>query len=164
MTKFFCKHHPQNDVILSNNARVKFDTLDGLRGFFSTDNEYIHAEFLKCMEEQRYGISQITEAEYNEQFTEKKSQTPAASGGSWREEWGKGHSLASRSTPVARLGADAVAAAVTVNDGITDVPKNKGGAIMADPQLATDAPGAPVTASRKDFQPPVGQRKKKVNG
>lgn len=162
MKKYFKKHFPQNDVILSNNSRVKFSTKDGLVGYFETDNQFIQEEFVKCMAEQRYGISEITNAEYTSEYLEKK--TPVATpSGSWREEWGQGRNLASPSTPVSRLGADAVAAAVAVADGVTDVPKSRGGAVMEDPKTApaVDQP-ASATASRENFRPPTGKRPKRT--
>jgi hypothetical protein len=162
MKKYFKKHFPQNDVILSNGARVKFSTNNGLVGYFATDNAFLQEEFVKCMAEQRYGISEIEEKEYKAEYLEKKTPPAEAQGGSWREEWGKGRNLASRSTPVSRLGAEAVAAAVAVADGVTDVPKSRGGAVMEDPKIAPAVPfktGA-ATTSRESFKPPTGKRPK----
>jgi hypothetical protein len=129
-----------------------------LRGYYETDNEYIQAEFLKCMQEQRYGISEISEAEYKADYLEKKNQPEATQNASWREEWGKGRNLTSRSTPVSRLGSDAVAAAVGIK-GVTDVPRNLGGTAMVDSQ-PTPASGIKEspTASRETFRPPTGKR------
>jgi hypothetical protein len=156
--RFFKKLVPQTEVTCANGSRVRFETNDGLTGYFQTDNPYLHSEFEKCMTEQRYGISEINEEEYKVEYLEKKT-PPEAHKGSWREEMSLGaRKTLSSSTPVSRLGSDAVAAAVAVN-GVSDVPKSLGGATMTTPAPAKPGSKPDPTQSRTNFQPPTGKRK-----
>lgn len=154
--RYFKKLTPQTDVVLSNNARVVFTTLDGLTGYFATGNEFVQGELVRAIQEQRYGLTEISEDDFKAEYLEKKNQTQAHSS-SWREEWGSQRSRESRSNPLTRLGAGAVAAAVGVNS--TDIPKSCGGHTMADPVPAAKT-GVPQPVKRDEFVPPKGTRPK----
>src|ERR1035441_9571126 len=100
--RYFRKLVPQTKVVLGNGSLVDFTTNDGLVGYFSTDNTYLQDEFCRFMREQRYGISEIPEAEFHVEYTQKKTQL-TISAKPWRDEM-VGTSSRSGYNPVAALG------------------------------------------------------------
>ena len=70
--RFFKKFSPSTGVVLSNNTKVQFSTLDGVVGYFATDAAYVQDEFARLMSESRYDISEVDAAEFPRDYVEKK--------------------------------------------------------------------------------------------
>jgi hypothetical protein len=145
MIKYYKKLVPRTQPRLSNGAVLNFKTLDGLVGYFASDNEYVHTELEKCMTEGRYEISEISADEFKAQYLEKKSNsTPLKE--PWREEIGAGSVLRSTGL-VQQLGAERVSAVV----GVSSEPKQR--------ELTTleHVPPPPPTKT-EEFKPAIGKR------
>lgn len=84
MTRFYKKISPAVKLQLSNGLNLQFINVDGHWGVLKVGNEEIQRELAQCIKSEIGGVSEITEAEYNEMF-EKKTTSP----GLWREEFGK---------------------------------------------------------------------------
>lgn len=133
------------NVTLGNRSVVGFTSLNGVVGYFATDNEYIHQQFEEMTRDKRGGITEIGAEEFVRDYVEKK--TPENSNHSskpWREEIANGQI---RNSVMSRIGQEDVQNAVAL--GRQPVP---------DATIADAPPGTP--APKKDFTPPVGRRKK----
>lgn len=112
--KFFRKLNPRNSVVLADKkTKITFDTIDDLTGYFKTDNEGLISFFKQCVKENRYGLCEISEEEYERDFAEKKR-----NGIDLRPTWER-ESIGGRSkktNPLRVLGARAVVAAVSTNE------------------------------------------------
>lgn len=151
--RYFKKHIPENPITLSNGSRVKFTSSDGLLGYYSTDQQFLQDEFSRFIREQKFGIIEIDAKTFKSDFLEKKN--PAINSSPvWRDEMGRG-AIHGRSLIPESLD---VALVVGVSD-----PKRPELAISG----AAEAASIPKPAVRnlaeqvKDFQPPVGPRKKR---
>ncbi len=114
MPKYFKKLNPKNGVVLHTGKKLLFETLDDLTGFHKTDDERTIAHFKKCVEENRYGICEISEEEYNRDFVEKK-RSGVNLKPTWQRETFGGKSK--KTNPLQILGSAAVVAAIsTVNE------------------------------------------------
>lgn len=157
--RYFAKLTPATNVPLSNGGAVKFSTVDGLRGFFQTDNQYFIDEFLRCMRENRSCITEITQAEYESEYLEKKSQGISLKP-IWREEMHKGSPT--DDGLLGRLGVQRVQAVVGVSKG----PPAKIALTVESPPPDSPAPtnGVPRPGEPKQpFDVKVGKRKKATN-
>jgi len=150
--KFFKKLSPKNPVILADNSPILFTTLDSITGYYATDIEPVQEFFLRCMREQRYGLSEISAQEFDEQYLQKKT-SMTDSPKRWREEMSSGSMRASGFDPVSALGSASVAAAISVS--ASDVRKEVPVRLEPAPQLH-DPPhlvGQEEIAAAKPEQP-----------
>ena len=111
--KFYRKLVPQTPVTLSNGSRINFDSIDGgMTGFYSTEDDYLQAELRGHMEGQRFGITEITGQEYEDQYRLKKNSGEILRQDLRREEFG---AHLPPTSPLRAFHPDVVAAAVGVN-------------------------------------------------
>lgn len=149
-TRYFKKASPRTKVVLPGLGAIEFDSIDNFTGYFQTGNEAIIEHFLDCMRKNRYGISEVSAAEYEEWAKKKGSSSPSKP--LWREELGQ-----SGVTGRAANAADTVA----VRAAGTEVPQvnrqaTQAAVVEAAPPQAAQAPIKP------EFNPPTGRRKPKV--
>lgn len=138
--KFYKKEAPGNKPVLANGIAITFTTLDGVTGYFATQNEYIHQEFERFMRHQEYGITEIAAEEFTRDYVEKKN-LPRNSGKPWREEI-TASGLQNNPSPVVP----------------TTRPVN---AVEAESPVISEPVKPAVTASTNvNFNPPKGTRKK----
>lgn len=166
--RYFKKLIPQTRVVLSNNAALQFTSLDTVTGYFATDSQGVQQEFERFMREQRYGISEISAEEFKANYLEKKNLPQSQSNRNWREEWGRG---SQGSSPIVRLGTQAVAAAVGVK--ASDVPgaprvattlETPAPAIVSPPAgPVVETPAATPQAAPAKYAPSVGRRKRSAS-
>lgn len=69
---------------MPNGDVLKFESIDGVTGYYSTERPEYLSGFQKMIDEHRGGVSEITEAEFS-QFSKKKM-TSVPSAPRWREE------------------------------------------------------------------------------
>jgi hypothetical protein len=81
MTRFFKKVSPQVRLQLSNGHNLQFDNCDGTWGILKVSNEGILSELATCIRLETGGVSEITEAEYDELMQKKTTSKPL-----WRDE------------------------------------------------------------------------------
>lgn len=117
--RFFKKFSPSTGVVLSNNTKVQFSTLDGVVGYFATDAAYVQDEFARLMSESRYDISEVDAAEFTRDYVEKKK-AGQQSRPLWRDELTRGQLMPSASTLKERL--DKVASVVAVGKPEVSAP------------------------------------------
>jgi hypothetical protein len=148
--KFYRKFSPQTAVVLSDGRKIQFSTLDNARGYFSTADEGVQSELLVFMQQSRYGLSEISYAEYDAEFLQKKRagmQRPAQS----REELSP-----STLRQVFRDAGDSSGAAGLA---VAEAPK------VPVPAATVAEPTTPVAAqapTNPEFKPPVGKRVKRT--
>ena len=82
--KFFKKPSPADPVILANGQSLKFNTLDYKIGFFATESESLATELTGYINQQRFGLSEVSWAEYDAEYLKKKNGRPSRR--LWREE------------------------------------------------------------------------------
>lgn len=146
--KFYRKLSPSTKVVLGNGAVAEFKTLDNVVGFFATDDVFIHGEFLRFHQEQRYGIDEITYSEFHAEYLVKKNNFQPGQR-NWREEIKSGLSGLQQLRQLQNL-EPAVVARET-----SDI-KTGNQVVAAEP---TDVPKA-APAAPQEFNPPVGKRLK----
>lgn len=154
--RYFKKFHPDTRVVLASNHALQFTTLDGLVGFFATDNPTIQQEFEQMMVEQRYGISEISPEEFTRDYLEPKKNgvtlRPV-----WRDELTPNLAKVSQSELKARL--ERAASVVGVDK--SDLRRPDASAVVADVPTK-DQVKQPVTpVSDKPFEPTVGRKVKR---
>jgi hypothetical protein len=132
--KFYKKLIPRTKVVLSSGLSVQFKTLDGLTGYRATSDDSEIKDYEKYMVEQRYGLSEISEAEYTRDYTEKKRAVGLTQLPTWNREV-VGETPSRPISPLHVLSPAAVRAAVGI-DGRSDIR-------MED---FPEAPVAPTTA------------------
>ncbi len=74
--KFYRKLNPRTLFYLQNGRHVQFDTLDNRVGYYATDNADVQREIAIAQREQRGGITEIQEEEYERDYAQKKRQSP----------------------------------------------------------------------------------------
>lgn len=146
--KFYRKLSPDTKPVLGNGATVRFSTNDGVIGFFSTDNEYIQAEFARFASEQRYGITEVDRATYEAEYVQKKTDFLPSSL-HLREEIGAGMSGLRQISEIKRQ--NAVAAVVVEGSDI-----KRRAPVVA--QQATPEIVAGAQPKVQEFKPKVGKR------
>ena len=144
MIRYFKKLEPNTKVILANNVSIQFSTIDGLTGYFATQEEYVQTEFARFIREGRYGIVEISEKAHIEEYPKKKVTAPPLKP-AYREEIGSGLRVIG-SDILNRPGAAAAAVAVETQP---KTPPLQGGAALAIP-IGTEKPA--------EFKPTVGRR------
>lgn len=154
--RYFKKLNPNVKVQISSGHLIEFSTVNHLVGYFGTDNEGLQKEFEKCMSSNRGGITEITEAEYMNDYVEAKKKSPILRPLS-REEFGAGHKYETGNNPLTTLGPVAVAAAI-VGKGNGALPISET-ATMADAPPST-GPQQKISATTppEGFKPPMGKR------
>lgn len=154
---FFKKFTPETDVIIPGKARVKFETLDGILGYHETDNDDIANSLRQFIQEQRYGLSQISEEEFHKDYVEpkKKGKRRIAPQAHWTREALGGSGYESGTHPVAVLSPEEVAKKAAVVSRAPDC-----GTTMEDapPEGVGESPSPAKTPPAP--APTVGQRKK----
>lgn len=73
MARYFKKELPGTPLYLPIGKPIQFDGVDYDYGFYATNNGYEIAELLKCIQRKSGGVSEITEAEYNEWLKKKQA-------------------------------------------------------------------------------------------
>lgn len=151
--RFFKKSSPDTAIVLSNNTTISFTTLDGLVGYFATDKDFVSSQFQQMIEEQRYGLSEISEGEFHRDYVElKKNGTQVKAKQFWKRESLGAGGYEKGTDPLAILGAEQVRQKVAVaadDTAMESAPANAPAAPVAEP----DAKAPP--------KPSVGVRKKK---
>lgn len=149
--RYFRKLVPQN-AVTTRVGGIKFDTPDGLHGYFATQNEGIQQDLVGHIQAQRFGITEISAEEFQRDYAEKKTNsTPSTD--LWREEISNGR-LKSSADPVNLLVGAGAAGAVAANR--TDIhPKQ-----TSTPMVNVPQPAAKSTAMVED---PVSEPKEKVH-
>lgn len=169
MVRYFKKFDPTIQPVLSNNTKLAFTTLNGLVGYFATDSEWVQNELVRLINEQRFGVTEISAAEFTADYVEKKSSAEPLKA-PWREEV-SGRRLTA-SGPIHQLGAEAVAAVVGGESGRRgDDSAGSGVAVTENPRkpvpVAVDdaANAIPNMAEpeQKEYKAPVGKRIPKAN-
>ena len=154
--KFYKKFSPKTDVILDNGTRIQFSTLDGVLGYFATDSELVQQQFDLFQKQQRYGITEIANEEFQTEYLEKKNHL-GQSNHVWREEWGRGSSRSGR--PVtAILSEQELERAVAVKTP-NDAAINRGDLRISSPPAPLAIPTAPAKKP-EEIKPKVGKRPK----
>lgn len=154
--RFFKKLSPGTRVAISQGPQIEFKTLDGIVGYFSTDSDYVASEFEKAMRENRYGITEITWAEYESNYLVKKN-SGAASRPVWREEITRGRVMPSVSDLTQRLN-EAQAVVGVVNPPPRPSMTISAPAAINQPIINTEIAKALPTV--EDYKPEVGKRRK----
>ena len=143
-TRYFKKQSPTNPVILLNGQHLKFPTVDYRTGYFSTDKDSLSAELVSHIEGGRFGLSEVTWAEFEAEFLKKKPERELKQ--IWREEIS-----GNRYKPNPFLELHGAAAVIE--------PKPNVPTRMRDPE-ATIAPEVPagVKPEETPFVPTLGRR------
>jgi hypothetical protein len=144
-TKFFKKFEPKLGVSTGGRSVILFPTLDGIIGYFATEDANEQGILQGFISAQRYGMSEITWTEFNESYVKKKPTAPPLRK-PWREEMGGPRLLSGNPVP-------------SVNAAAAD--KIAPGAVMADDapsEYAVKAVEAVAAALKVPFQPPMGKR------
>ena len=147
--KYYRKLSPDTKPVLSNGASVKFTTLDNVVGYFATDNEYLHSEFERFNQEQKYGVVEIPQAEYEADYVQKKSGSEPLRK-PWREEIGPGASALQQVSQIKQ----SVSAAVAVSG--TDVPQKRAPVVAS--TLTKDQAAALPGQAPAEFKPKTVKR------
>lgn len=157
MVRFFKKSIPETPVVLSNNLALRFSTLDRITGYFASDDGFIQGELVKYITQMRYGLSEISAAEYTSEFLDKKKASPVVTSRKpWREEIAPNRIVMDTSSPRATPGQSAPTAPVVAGVEISDIRR---GASVS--ELTTSAAkNLPDTKAEPPpaFSPPVGKR------
>lgn len=154
--KFYKKIAPNTKPVLSNGATVEFRTLNNLVGYFSTENDFIQAEFAQFMGSARYGITEISAQEYETDYRSKKNNLPQSLNlkPDWREEVGPGALGLSQIRQASPSPSEVAAVAVSG----TDIKRNP---VTAAVPTRETLPPQPKTA--EEFKPRTGKRKAKTD-
>lgn len=162
--KCYKKLSPENSPLLSNGAKCKFDTVDTVWGFFSTENENIHNEFAQMMAQSRYGITEIPPEEFHQFIEKKKALAGRPLPRVWREEIvARAFSSDTVTKAVERPKGDAVAVAdrvqplavpsvLPVTVPVSGVEETNGTTAQSTVPVITDY--KPPTAKRAKMKPP----------
>lgn len=146
-TRFFKKQSPATAVVVPGGAKVQFKSLNGVTGYYATNEPGLPAAFEQFMREGRYAITEISFQEFAADYLVKKnSGTPPAR--PWREE-------VSPSTFRQAIQPAAVPSAAPVVAVAANPPPPVGMAVA-------DLPPPPATSpTPPDFRPPTGRRPRK---
>lgn len=146
--KCYRKLSPKNPVRMPDGTSILFKTVDGVHGYYATQDALRQSVLDGFIRSGDYGLSEVSENEFHE-FLEKKSRglTPPS-----REEFAPG-ALSKLIVEAARLAEDSKAAAV-------DTTKPSGPPIQTTAAVVATAPPPPTQApTTPEFTPPVGKRR-----
>jgi hypothetical protein len=125
-TRFFKKFGPNNPPVY-NSRKIPFPSNDGLIGYRATDDAGEAAFYLQCLREQRYGLTEITAADYQSEYLEKKTAAGTRRGTIWSREELSASSY--RRGGLSVIGADAVRAATALSTA-SDIPADHVPAVL----------------------------------
>lgn len=151
-TRFF-RHLGTDPVRLADGRLVHFKSADGLQSFMATPDPSLWSEFERCMKEGRSGLTEVSWAEFDSQYLQKKSNSPQLKQ-PWREEIGR--MMPSDSVLQSRL--QALPAADVANPASPSPPPVAPPAAMSQP--AINAQIAKEIPKVEDYKPEVGKRRK----
>lgn len=156
---FFKKFSPETKVVIAGLANVQFDTLDGIIGYYATDKDQISAGLKQMIEQNRYGMSEISEEEFHRDYAgpKKNGTRRVAPHSLWRRESLGAAGFEPGTNPGAVLHPDYVAAKVAVGSqkpasGLameTEAPTGSASASALPAPSAKPEPPKPNTGSRK---------------
>lgn len=152
--RYFKKPSPGTKVVLPDGRTgIAFATIDGFSGYFATGNSTICEYFLDCMKKNRYGITEIAQAEYEEWAKKKASSSPFRQ--PWREEMG--------ASGVTGRAANAQGTVAVKPPGETPSANRLANSADAQAVVAEARPAqAPTAPVKPVFKPPTGRRKAKT--
>ncbi len=150
---FFKKFTPETKVSLADRTQIQFTTLDGLIGYFATKSDDLANQFKGFIQQQRYGMSEISEEEFHRDYVEVKKNGKAVPDPKFWQRESLGSSGYERGTnPVAALDPAHVQARVAVAGRVgvvgtqtEEAPAGAPEAVKADPK----APPAVKLGPRK---------------
>lgn len=76
-SRYFKKLVPSTPIWLSNGTPLRFETVDGNVGYYTTDDFYMLSELDACLRGNRGGVSEISASDY-EEFLKKKEVSGAS--------------------------------------------------------------------------------------
>ena len=91
MTMFIKKIYPKSKCYLSDGSYLTVEEVDRVTGVAAISDPRIIGEIRLAIQQQRGGITEISEAEFNALRESKKNATPSPR--PWREEWKKGTTM-----------------------------------------------------------------------
>lgn len=156
MAYYFKKLVPATAVMIPGVAKLQFTSIDGgLTGYFGTQNEQIGQALRQMIVEQRYGLTEISEAEFHADYVEKKKQGRVLPT-NWNREQMGGRGLEGGQGPIALHGPERVAAVVGSR-------RDESLALETEPPASFEVPER-VIPVQPGLQPVVGKRKKPPEG
>ena len=81
MARYFKKELPGTPIFLPVGKAIRFEVGWDQMGYYATNNGYEVAELLKCAEQQKGGISEITQEQFEEAQKKTREQGPNRSSG-----------------------------------------------------------------------------------
>jgi hypothetical protein len=164
-TKFYKKFEPNLGVSVNGTSVIKFITLDGIIGYFSTNDENLQNIFRQHIEGNRFGLSEISWTDFDGEYLKKKATAPPLKK-PWREELSnQGQKLASTTSPTGD-----VASVAVVSEPPKPVQQQICGQMMAPEGDGSGVPSPEAVKAVADvaaalnvpFNPPVGKRTPKL--
>jgi hypothetical protein len=161
--KFYKKTSPRTTVKFGNFA-LTFPTFDNIVGYYSTDNAAVQAALADYIANQQYGLTEISQEEYNADYLEKKNNGATLPPRQYREEI-TSRGFSSGQHQGAYSGDTRVAAVVRTGNG-SIAPKSETQMTIAEsseadsiaqPKPAVSPTAQPLPAGQ--FQPSTGKRK-----
>jgi hypothetical protein len=143
--------------MLSGGQSCKFTTLNGITGYFATDNAQVASEFEQHMREGRSGLTEVTDVEFVRDYLDKKK-AGAVYAPPLRDELVNGRVRVSESEYKTRL-AEAQSAVGVVSPLPAAPERPVATAVSVDPINREIARALPT---KEDFKPLVGKRKPMV--
>lgn len=161
MVRYFKKSIPDTPVVLASGRSCKFTSLDGVTGYFATDNAQIQEEFVSLIEQMRYGMSEINDAEFTRDYLDVKKNSPAGIlKRRWREEIAPNRIVMDTSSSRPTPGQPSPPSPVAVKDEPSDIRRNGAHVSELTPAAAATLPDAKKEETPAPFEPPVGKRAK----
>lgn len=158
-TKFYKKFSPDLGVNIGGTQVVKFPTLDGIIGYYATQDANLQNAFAAQINAGKFGLSEITWAEYEANWVKKKAMASPLKR-PWRDELSnQGSRIASTINPDQK---DAVAVVSSNGNGHQDCGRM---ATMVDGEPSAEAVkavAAVAEALKVPFAPPVGKREPRI--
>lgn len=155
--KYYRKMVPNNPVQLSSGGAINFKTVDGVIGWYATDQPGIQAEFESYMRQDRYGLSEVSAEIFSAEYVEKKTASPTLNP-PWREEFTGARSLSKLGQSSGESASAAAAAVVSDTANRAATPPAVAPTVAPVISPPESAPAQPATAP--EFKPPVGPRKR----
>jgi len=160
--KYFKKFMPSTPafIVLDKPEAITFDTLDHVLGWYATTDERVQNEFLRLIREQRGGITEVSQQEYESEYSQKKMTGEQAPISPWREELSRsaGLGLVNREV-VGRLGGG--------NQGVAPVKGKsdirRGMITMEESAPAPEPTNHAKAPEQPEFKATLGQRKQPTN-
>ena len=159
--KYYKKFSPRTPVRFGPH-NVLFPTLDNITGFYASDNANAQSILDGYIAAQQYGLTEISQEEYNASYLEKKKNGIASPTRQFREELG---ATGLRSGSQARALADTAAAAAVVRAPDGKIGRMKQSLSISDsadaqayaPAASSQSPAAPESPV-SPITPTLGKR------